>query len=178
MRRRSATPLFFCHLLPRSGRRSNTSPLPLRGRRSNTSPLPLRGRGVGGEGERLSSVVSLLGRYNPLGHVGGLMLVFGIIHLLLNTAAALFGGALLLRVYLSWVRIASHNPLVQFSWALTEWLVKPFRTLLPARTRLDWPCVAAALTVALVFVWLLCVIGLGQGPASSLLVSRQLALVA
>jgi YggT family protein len=105
------------------------------------------------------------------------MLVFGIIHLLLNTAAALFGGALLLRVYLSWVRIASHNPLVQFSWALTEWLVKPFRTLLPARTRLDWPCVAAALTVALVFVVLLRVIGIGPALDWSLLVPQVLGLV-
>ena len=52
------------------------------------------------------------------------MLLLGVVHLLLNTAAALLGGALLLRVYLSWLRIAAHNPLVQLSWALTEWLVK------------------------------------------------------
>jgi len=36
------------------------------------------------------------------------MLLLEIIHLLLNTAAALLGGALLLRVYMSWLRIATH----------------------------------------------------------------------
>jgi len=41
------------------------------------------------------------------------MLLVEVVHLLLNTAAALLGGALLLRVYLSWLRIAGHNPLVQ-----------------------------------------------------------------
>ena len=105
------------------------------------------------------------------------MVLVGIIHLLLNTAAALLGGALLLRVYLSWLRVAGHNPLVQFSWALTEWLVKPFRSMLPRRTRLDWPCVAAALTVALVFVVLMRVIGIGVPLDWSLLVPQVLGLV-
>ena len=89
-------------------------------------------------------------------------LLGGIVHLLLNTAAALLGGALLLRVYLSWLRIAGHNPLVQLSWALTEWLVKPFRVLLPGRARIDWPCVVAALVVALAFVLLKRLTGMGE----------------
>jgi len=100
-----------------------------------------------------------------------------VIRLLLDTAGALLGGTLLLRLYLSWLRIASHNPLVQFSWALTEWLVKPFRTLLPRRTRLDWPCVAGALTVGLVFVVLMRLIGVGPALDWSLLVPEVLALV-
>ena len=105
------------------------------------------------------------------------MLLLEIIHLLLNTAASLLGGALLLRVYMSWLRIATHNPLAQFSWALTEWLVRPFRALLPGRTRLDWPCVAAALTVALVFVVLIQVTGIGVALDWSLLVPQVLGLI-
>jgi YggT family protein len=104
-------------------------------------------------------------------------MLLGIVQLLLNTAAALLGGALLLRVYLSWLRIAGHNPLVQLSWALTEWLVKPFRALLPRRTRVDWPCVAAALAVALAFVLLMRLTGIGLPLEWALLVPEVLAQV-
>jgi len=63
------------------------------------------------------------------------MLLLEVIHLLLNTAAALLGGrAAAQGCTFPWLRIAGHNPLVQLSWALTEWLVKPFRVLLPGRT--------------------------------------------
>lgn len=105
------------------------------------------------------------------------MLVLEIVHLLLNTAAALLGGALLLRVYLSWLRIAGHNPLFQLSWALTEWVVKPFRTLLPGRARIDWPCVAAALVVGLVFELLTRLTGIGAVTDWALLVPQVLGLL-
>jgi len=105
------------------------------------------------------------------------MLLLGIVHLLLNTAAALLGGALLLRVYLSWLRIAGHNPLYQFSWALTEWLVRPFRTLLPGRARVDWPCVVAALVTALAFVLLMRLIGIGNALDWALVVPQALGLI-
>ncbi len=111
-----------------------------------------------------------------------MLVLLEIVHLLLNTAAALLGSALLLRVYLSWLHIARHNPLVQFCWALTEWLVKPLRTLLPGRTRLDWPCLVAALIVALAFVALMRATGIGStgiGPALdwALLVPQALGLL-
>jgi YggT family protein len=108
---------------------------------------------------------------------GGLMLLLGVVHLLLNTLAALLGGALLLRVYLSWLRIAGHNPLVQLSWALTEWLVKPFRALLPGRARIDWPCVVAALFVGLVFELLTRLTGIGGGSDWTLLVPQVVGLL-
>jgi YggT family protein len=105
------------------------------------------------------------------------MLLLGIVHLLLNTAAALLGGAQLLRVYLSWLRIAGHNPLYQFSWALTEWLVRPFRTLLPGQARVDWPCVVAALITALAFVVLMRLIGIGTASDWALVVPQALGLI-
>jgi YggT family protein len=105
------------------------------------------------------------------------MLLLGVVHLLLNTAAALLGGALLLRVYLSWLRIAGHNPLVQLSWALTEWLVKPFRALLPGRTRIDWPCVVAALALGFVFILLMRLTGIAIASDWELLVPQVLGLV-
>lgn len=105
------------------------------------------------------------------------MLLLEVVQMLLNTAAALLGGGLLLRVYLSWLRIAGRNPLYQLSWALTEWLVKPFRALVPGRARLDWACVAAALAVALAFVLLMRLIGIGAVPDWALLVPQALGLI-
>ncbi|HEV3018550.1 MAG TPA: YggT family protein [Burkholderiaceae bacterium] len=105
------------------------------------------------------------------------MLLLEVVQMLLNTAAALLGGALLLRVYLSWLRIAGRNPLFQLSWALTEWLVKPFRALLPGRARIDWACLAAALAVALAFVLLMRLIGIGATSDWALLVPQALGLI-
>ena len=105
------------------------------------------------------------------------MLLLEVVQMLLNTAAALLGGGLLLRVYLSWLRIAGRNPLFQLSWALTEWLVKPFRALLPGRARIDWACLAAALAVALAFVLLMRVIGIGATSDWALLVPQALGLI-
>jgi len=105
------------------------------------------------------------------------MLLLGIVHLLLNTAAALLGGALLLRLYLSWLRMAGRNPLFQFSSALTEWLVKPFRAMLPGRARIDWPCLAAALFVALAFILLRRLTGIGASLDWVLVMAQVLRLV-
>jgi len=101
-----------------------------------------------------------------------------IVRLLLSTGAALLGGALLLRVYLAWLRIARQNPLVQFSSALTDWLVRPLRVLLSSRSRLDWPCLVAALIVALVFVPLMRATELGPGPSWAMVVPQALSLIA
>jgi YggT family protein len=101
-----------------------------------------------------------------------------IFRMLLSTGAALLGGALLLRIYLAWLRIARGNPLVQFSWALTDWLVKPLRMLLPARTRFDWPCLAAALIVAMAFVPLMQATEIGAATNWAMLVPMALSLIA
>jgi YggT family protein len=103
--------------------------------------------------------------------------LFEIVRTLLDTAASLLGGALLLRVYLSWLRLPRHNPLVQFAWALTEWLVRPLRALIRLRARLDWTCLAAALVVAMAFEALVRAIGFERRDWS-LLVPQALGLLA
>jgi YggT family protein len=106
-----------------------------------------------------------------------MLVLFEVVRTLLDTAAGLLGGALLLRVYLSWLRLARHNPVVQFVWALTEWLVRPLRALIPVRTRLDWTCLAAALIVAMAFEALVRAMGLERRDWS-LLVPQALGLLA
>lgn len=78
-----------------------------------------------------------------------------IFHLLVGTVAGLLGSALLLRVYLAWLRVSRSNPIAIFCAALTDWIVAPLRRVLPARGRIDGASMVAALLVALVYVFLL-----------------------
>jgi YggT family protein len=86
-------------------------------------------------------------------------MLYDIAQLVLQTAATLLGGALLLRAYLYGLRIGPHNPFTQFTVALTDWLVKPLRALVPAGKRAHWPSLLGALLVSLLFVFLLQLLG-------------------
>jgi YggT family protein len=78
-----------------------------------------------------------------------------IFRLLLSAIAGLLGSALLLRMYLGWLRVSRNNPLAIFCVALTDWLVAPLRRVLPLRGRIDAATLAAALVVAVVFVFIM-----------------------
>jgi YggT family protein len=70
--------------------------------------------------------------------------------LLIETAAAIFGAALLLRLYMNWAGMPSRNPLAQFVYALTDWVVRPLRRVLPAAGRFDTASLVAVLLLALI----------------------------
>ena len=76
--------------------------------------------------------------------------------LLLETLGSLLATACLLRAYLNRVRIGTRNQLGQFVVAITDWLVRPLRRLVPAGTKLDWASVIAgwlvSVVLAIVFV--------------------------
>ncbi|MFM2398193.1 MAG: hypothetical protein RL341_350 [Pseudomonadota bacterium] len=67
---------------------------------------------------------------------------------LLNIVFGLLVGAALLRCYMNFTRVPLANPLGQFILALTDWLVKPLRKILPAVGRFDWASFAAALLLS------------------------------
>jgi YggT family protein len=73
-----------------------------------------------------------------------------IAQLLIETAAAIFGAALLLRLYMNWAGMPARNPLAQFVFALTDWVVRPLRRILPAAGRFDTASLVAVLILALV----------------------------
>ena len=76
-----------------------------------------------------------------------------IFSLLLDVVAGLVGGACLLRLYMQYQRIGmgatSANPLAQFIFTLTDWLVLPLRRVVPAVGRLDTASLLAAFLVEL-----------------------------
>jgi YggT family protein len=75
-----------------------------------------------------------------------------VVRMLLRTAAAFLGGMLLLRAYMTWLRVGYHNPIAQFVVAVTDWAVRPLRSVLPRTPRWDWGSLLAALLVALLFL--------------------------
>jgi len=63
---------------------------------------------------------------------------------LISTACGLFTVALLLRFFLQWARAAYRNPLSDFLAALTDFMVRPVRRIIPGWWGLD----LASLTLA------------------------------
>src|ERR1700693_275771 len=61
-----------------------------------------------------------------------------VLQFLLNTVFGLFVYALLLRFYMQLCRAPFRNPLGQFVVALTDFMVKPARRLIPGLSGIDW----------------------------------------
>lgn len=77
-----------------------------------------------------------------------------ILFFLLETAFFLLIGSALLRAWMNHLRIHMAAQPGRFVMAVTDWLVKPVRRLLPrtvAQGRIDWGSLVAALVLALVF---------------------------
>src|SRR4029453_2060837 len=76
-----------------------------------------------------------------------------VIRYLLDVVFGLFTYAALLRFAMQVLRAPFRNPLGQAVIALTDWIVKPLRRILPGWKGIDW---ASLLTVVLFqFLWLL-----------------------
>lgn len=76
-------------------------------------------------------------------------MLHSIVSLIIDTAASVLSGALLLRFWMQVVRVRPPSSLAQFVFQLTDWLVRPLRRVLPGVAGYDWASVAAALLVAL-----------------------------
>jgi YggT family protein len=100
------------------------------------------------------------------------MILVDIADFLLQTVAVILGVTLLSRAYMNYLGMPARNPLAQFAIALTDWLVRPLRRLVPAAGRIDLATLLGALLVALVFVglrFLLLGVGAASWPWSGLL---------
>ncbi|MFX1673027.1 YggT family protein [Paraburkholderia sp. A2WS-5] len=82
--------------------------------------------------------------------------MFGdIARFLLNTIFTLFGAALLLRVWLQFVRVPPYNPVTHAIQQATNWLVLPLRRVIPGLRGIDLASVVAALIAAVAYVLLM-----------------------
>ena len=76
-----------------------------------------------------------------------------VIRYLLDVVFGLFTYALLLRYAMQVLRAPFRNPLGQAVIALTDWIVKPLRRIVPGWKGIDWASLLA--TFLFQFLWLL-----------------------
>jgi len=108
------------------------------------------------------------------------MVLVEIADFLLQTVAVLLGVTLLARAYMNYLGIPGRNPLAQFTIALTDWLVRPLRRLVPAVGRFDVATLLAALLVATIFLglrFLLVGVGMNSWPWTGLLLMALIQLL-
>jgi YggT family protein len=67
--------------------------------------------------------------------------------LIVDTIAAVLGGVLLLRFWMQIVRVRPPAPLAQFTFQISDWLVKPLRRMLPGVGGYDWASLIGAVLV-------------------------------
>ena len=99
---------------------------------------------------------------------------------LVSTVCGLFVVTLLLRFYLQWARASHRNPLSLFLQALTDFMVRPARRVVPGLWGLDLATLALAWLVQLLELAIVLQIqGRGFGPTAgaALLMMALLALV-
>lgn len=75
-----------------------------------------------------------------------------IITLIVDSAAAVLGGVLLLRFWMQVVRVRPPMSIGQFTFQLTDWLVRPLRRLLPGVGGYDWASLIGAWLVIILAV--------------------------
>ncbi|WP_298596828.1 YggT family protein, partial [uncultured Limnohabitans sp.] len=64
-------------------------------------------------------------------------MVFQMVSMVLDMVAGLIAGTCLLRFLMQWQRISFHQPLGQFVFAVTDWLLLPLRRVIPAWSAWD-----------------------------------------
>jgi YggT family protein len=74
--------------------------------------------------------------------------LYNILSLIANAVASLLGGILLLRFWMQAVRVRPPMQVAEFTFALTDWLVKPLRRLVPGFGGYDWASLIGTLLVA------------------------------
>jgi YggT family protein len=94
-------------------------------------------------------------------------LLSGALIFLVDIVFGLFVVALLLRFYLQWARVPYRNPLSEFLQALTDFMVRPARRLIPGLWGLDLASFALAWLLEFVEILVVLLIrGYAMGPAT------------
>jgi YggT family protein len=75
--------------------------------------------------------------------------VLSILQLIVDAAASVLGGVLLLRFWMQATRVRPPAPVAQFTFTLSDWLVRPLRRLLPGVGGYDWASLIGAFLVVL-----------------------------
>jgi YggT family protein len=90
--------------------------------------------------------------------------VLTILQLIVDTVAGVVGGVLLLRFWMQVTRVRPPASIAQFTFTLTDWLVRPLRRILPGVGGYDWASLIGAFLIVLLASSVMLLAGLsGQG---------------
>jgi YggT family protein len=90
--------------------------------------------------------------------------VLTILQLIVDTVAGVIGGVLLLRFWMQVTRVRPPASIAQFTFTLTDWLVRPLRRILPGVGGYDWASLIGAFLIVLLASAVLLLAGWsGQG---------------
>jgi len=90
--------------------------------------------------------------------------VLPILQLIVDTAASVVGGVLLLRFWMQVIRVRPPASIAQFTFTLTDWLVRPLRRILPGLGGYDWASLIGAFLIVLAASSVMLLAGVtGQG---------------
>jgi YggT family protein len=76
--------------------------------------------------------------------------VLPILQLIVDTVASVLGGVLLLRFWMQVIRVRPPASIAQFTFTLSDWLVRPLRRIVPGMGGYDWASLIGAFLVVLV----------------------------
>jgi YggT family protein len=77
------------------------------------------------------------------------MPVLSIVMLIVDTVAVLLGGVLLLRFWMQAIRVRPPSSVAQFTFQLSDWLVRPMRRIVPGVGGYDWASLLGAFLIVL-----------------------------
>jgi YggT family protein len=80
-------------------------------------------------------------------YFGEYTVLHSIFTLIVDTIASVLGGILLLRFWMQVVRVRPPATLAQFTFKISDWLVKPLRRMLPGVGGYDWASLIGAVLV-------------------------------
>ena len=72
-----------------------------------------------------------------------------ILQLIVDTVASVLGGVLLLRFWMQVIRVRPPASVAQFTFTLSDWLVRPLRRVVPGMGGYDWASLIGAFLVVL-----------------------------
>jgi YggT family protein len=75
--------------------------------------------------------------------------VLSILQLIVDTVAGVLGGVLLLRFWTQATRVRLPASIAQFTFTLSDWLVRPLRRIVPGMGGFDWASLIGAFLVVL-----------------------------
>lgn len=91
-----------------------------------------------------------------------------ILKLIVDTVATILGGILLLRFWMQAIRVRPPASVAQFTFTLSDWLVRPLRRIVPGVGGYDWASLIGAFLVVLLATSVVLITG-ASGEAMFLL---------